>query len=103
MFDTDARRPQGPVLFWVDRLMKTSSAAGSSRMGPSKDAVAKTALFHLLKANLDMFSTAVDRCYDPDIKVATAYFQVTDVAYIFLQVRMLYHAVPGQRHMPHKS
>jgi hypothetical protein len=79
VFDSDARRAQGPVLFWIDRLLQTAPASGgvvSNRSGIPKDSVARNALFQLLRCNQDMFSICVDRCYDADSRVATGYFQV---------------------------
>ena len=79
VFDSDARRAQGPVLFWIDRLLKAAppgGGAGSVRAGIPKDSIAKGALFQLLRCNQEMFSICVDRCYDADSRVATGYFQV---------------------------
>lgn len=47
-------------------------------MGPSREAVARAALSGLLSSNLDLFGTAVDRCYDPHARVAAGYFMVSD-------------------------
>jgi hypothetical protein len=109
-FDTDARRAQGPVLHWIDRLFRASptsaaSAAaaaagrrhdagkggaaaaggggggpGGAGAGPPRAHVARVALGHLLRFNLDMFSVCVDRCYHPDPSIATGYFQVRAAA-----------------------
>jgi hypothetical protein len=43
-----------------------------------KDAVGRSALFQLLRSNLDMFPVCVDRCYYRDMRIATASFQVND-------------------------
>jgi hypothetical protein len=96
-FDTDARRAQGPVLQWIDRLLRAppGQAAppaagrlallrtdggdgkhGGQHGGPPRAHVARVALGHLLRYNLDMFSVCVDRCYHPDSSIATGYFQV---------------------------
>jgi hypothetical protein len=95
-FDTDARRAQGPVLQWIDRLLRAPHghapppAAGrlallrtdggdgkhSGGGAPPRAHVARVALGHLLRYNLDMFSVCVDRCYHPDGSIATGYFQV---------------------------
>lgn len=77
-FDPDARRAQGPVLYWIDRLLKAPPLGVSAGRIPCvpKDSVGRTALFNLLCSNLDMFSVCVDRCYDRDSKVATGSFQV---------------------------
>lgn len=78
VFDTDARRAQGPVLRWIDRLLKAPRLGISSGAVPAvpKDAVGRAALLNLLRSNLEMFSVYVDRCYDRDACIATASFQV---------------------------
>jgi hypothetical protein len=78
VFDTDARRAQGPVLRWIDRLLKAPPLGIAYGAVPAvpKDAVGRTALLNLLRSNLEMFSVCVDRCYDRDPRVATASFQV---------------------------
>lgn len=78
VFDTDARRAQGPVLRWIDRLLYAPPLGISTGAVPAvpKDAVGRTALLNLLRSNLEMFSVYVDRCYDGDARVATASFQV---------------------------
>lgn len=78
VFDTDARRAQGPVLRWIDRLLKAPPLGIAYGAVPAvpKDAVGRTALLNLLRSNLEMFSVCVDRCYDRDARVATASFQV---------------------------
>jgi len=78
VFDTDARRAHGPVLRWIDRLLKASPLGISYGAVPAvpKDAVGRTALLHLLRSNLEMFSVCVDRCYDRDTRIATGSFQV---------------------------
>lgn len=78
VFDTDARRAHGPVLRWIDRLLKASPLGISYGAVPAvpKDAVGRTALLHLLRSNLEMFSVYVDRCYDRDTRIATGSFQV---------------------------
>lgn len=78
VFDTDARRAQGPVLRWIDRLLYAPPLGISTGAVPAvpKGAVGRTALLNLLRSNLEMFSVYVDRCYDGDARVATASFQV---------------------------
>jgi hypothetical protein len=85
MFDSDARRAQGPVLFWIDRLLKAPAplrmssnraAANTLKGAAACAAVARNGLFQLLRSNPDMFNVCVDRCYDPDPRVASCYFQV---------------------------
>jgi hypothetical protein len=82
VFDTDARRAQGPVLRWIDRLLKAPPLGIAYGAVPAvpKDAVGRTALLNLLRSNLEMFSVCVDRCYDRDPRVATASFQVRRAA-----------------------
>ncbi|KAI8469209.1 MAG: cell morphogenesis central region-domain-containing protein [Monoraphidium minutum] len=86
-FDTDARRAQGPVLQWADRLLRApppdaaaappgaaagrlallrgdadggkgggGGGGGGGAAGPPRAHVARLALGHLLRFNLDMFS-----------------------------------------------
>lgn len=78
VFDTDARRAHGPVLRWVDRLLRAPPLGISQGMVPAvpKDVVGRSALFNLLRSNLEMFSVCVDRCYDRDPHIATGSFQV---------------------------
>lgn len=78
MFDTDARRPQGPVLRWVDRLLKAQQLGISQGAVPAvpKGTVGRTALLNLLRSNPEMFSVCVDRCYERDARIAAASFQV---------------------------
>lgn len=78
VFDTDAKRAQGPVLRWVDRLLKAPPLGISYGALPAvpKADVGRTALLSLLRSNLEMFSVYVDRCYDRDARIATASFQV---------------------------
>jgi hypothetical protein len=82
VFDSDARRTAGPVLCWVDRLLQAPPLGISAGRVPAvpKDAVGRSALFQLLRSNLDMFSVCVDRCYYRDTRIATASFQVRAVA-----------------------
>ncbi len=52
MFDSDARRPHGPVLTWVDKLLKAGdgrSGGAASVVGPSKRSVGRSALLNLLQ------------------------------------------------------
>lgn len=83
VFDTDARRSQGPVLRWIDRLLKAPRLGIAYGAVPAvpKDAVGRTALLNLLRSNLEMFSVYVDRCYDRDARIATASFQVRRTPY----------------------
>ncbi|KAF5834594.1 cell morphogenesis central region-domain-containing protein [Dunaliella salina] len=108
VFDADARRPQGPVLQWIERLLTHRSHTGSTSMslpqnqgagagwsalattstgnassntagkvaGPERQEVARMALHNLLHANLDMFATCLDKCYDANRVVASSFFQV---------------------------
>jgi hypothetical protein len=79
-FDTDARRAQGPVLRWVDRLLRApappcGASAGLLPAAP-KAAVGRAALLNLLRSNLEVFGVCVDRCYDRDPRIGRASFQV---------------------------
>ncbi len=84
------------MLQWIDRLLRAHHAPGPARLAPLRSDgeskggaapgggpggaprahVARVALGHLLRHNLDMFSVCVDRCYHPDAGIATGYFQV---------------------------
>ncbi len=84
------------MLQWIDRLFRSPHAGGGGAAagrlallrseehgkgggqppGPPRAHVARGALGHLLRFNLDMFSVCVDRCYHPDGSIATGYFQV---------------------------
>lgn len=66
------------MLFWIDRLLQAPPLGVSAGRVPCvpKDSVGRTALFNLLRSNLDMFSVCVDRCYDRDPRIATGSFQV---------------------------
>lgn len=66
------------MLSWIDRLLQAAPLGISAGQVPAvpKDSVGRTALFNLLRSNLDMFSVCVDRCYDRDHRIATGSFQV---------------------------
>ena len=91
-FDLDARRAQGPVLSWIDRLLKAPPPQ-DDKMGPSKRTVAHSALLNLLQSNLDLFDVFVDRCYDGDPRVAKGYFKVGsdfNLSNCFIAVQVLF-------------
>jgi len=82
VFDTDAKRAEGPVLSWINRMMTSSdqvSGTGSTGLAPGvpRDSIGRTALFKLLSSNLDMFGVCVDRCYHSDARIATGTFQAS--------------------------
>ena len=49
---------------------------GIQQWGPSKDAVARTALRNLLSKNHDVVDVSLDQCYSPHAALSRAYFQV---------------------------
>lgn len=59
-----------------DGAGKGGGGSGGGGAGPPRAHVARLALGHLLRFNLDMFGVCVDRCYHPDPSIATGYFQV---------------------------
>lgn len=82
VFDSDAKRPQGPVLRWIDRLFKSPEPSHTpGRCGPTRAAVGHAALARLLESNLDIFQICVDRCYDAEPRIANGYFLVLSEAY----------------------
>ena len=87
-FDADVRKPQGRVFSWIDRMLRgahthvspasAAAAATSFRiLGPSKAAVASTALLNLLSTNPEVLPVAVHQCYSAEPILARTYFQVT--------------------------
>ena len=82
-FDAEARRPQGRVFSWIDRMLRAPhahdgppSAGGPPRsLGPSKAAVARTALLNMLSANHDVLPVYVHQCYSAEPAIACTYFQ----------------------------
>jgi hypothetical protein len=50
--------------------------APAGAKGGGRAEVGRTALRNLLQANLELFPTVLDRCYDKDGAVARGYFQV---------------------------
>lgn len=66
------------MLTWIDRLLQAPPLGISAGRIPAvpKDAVGRSALFQLLRSNLDMFPVCVDRCYYRDPRIAAASFQV---------------------------
>eukprot|EP00775_Hariotina_reticulata_P013221 gene13221-13351_t len=98
VFDTDAKRAEGPVLSWINRMMTSSdqvSGTGSTGLVPGvpRDSIGRTALFKLLSSNLDMFGVCVDRCYHSDSRIATGTFQVVSEVYALTPVKVEAHVV----------
>lgn len=77
-FDTEAKRHQGRGFAWIERMLTASSTSVTShaQWGPSKDAVARSALKNLLASNHDVIDVSLDQCYSPHAAVSRAYFQV---------------------------
>ncbi|WIA40102.1 hypothetical protein OEZ86_013510 [Tetradesmus obliquus] len=95
VFDSDARRTAGPVLTWIDRLLQAPPLGISAGRIPAvpKDAVGRSALFQLLRSNLDMFPVCVDRCYYRDPRIAATSFQVVSEVYALHPVKVEPHVV----------
>ena len=82
-FDAEARRPQGRVFSWVDRMLRAPHAhdgppsAGTAlrSLGPSKAAVARAALLNMLSTNRDVLPVYVHQCYSAEPAIACTYFQ----------------------------
>ncbi|KAK9829934.1 hypothetical protein WJX72_008722 [[Myrmecia] bisecta] len=85
LFDADCRRPQGRPFVWIDLMLMgrgarpASGEAGSE--GPSRQAIGRRALLHLLRSNLDVLDVCLDQCYSPNVDVSRAYFQVLAEVY----------------------
>ena len=96
-FDADARRAQGPVLMWIDRLFRgaAAGAGGAGRpslargaygeatgggAGAARAHAGAVALGRLLSSNLEALPVCIDRCYHPEAAVAAGYFQVRGLA-----------------------
>lgn len=63
MFDSDAKRPQGPVLRWIDRLFKSPEPSHTpGRVGPTRAVVGHIALSALLESTIDMFQVSALEC-----------------------------------------
>ena len=79
-FDTEAKRHQGRAFGWIERMLTARTLAnpppGILQWGPSKDAVARTALRNLLSKNHDVVDVSLDQCYSPHAALSRAYFQV---------------------------
>ncbi len=79
-FEVDARKPQGRIFIWIDRMFTSTSnlnlRASMATAGPSKAAVARLALMNLLSSNADVMEGCVDQCYVPNVTVARGFFQV---------------------------
>ena len=89
-FDAEARRPQGRVFSWIDRMLRAPhahdgppSAGGPLRsLGPSKAAVASAALLNMLSANHDVLPVYVHQCYSAEPAIACTYFQALSKHYL---------------------
>ncbi|CAL8468215.1 g7754 [Coccomyxa elongata] len=103
-FDMEAKRQQGRVFSWVDRMLRaantgTPSSAGSAlnfrSMGPSREAVGRTALLNFLSSNHDVLGVCIDQCYSRDTAVAKAYFQVLTEVYMTNEIEVQPHQLLG--------
>ena len=82
-FDAEARRPQGRVFSWIDRMLRAphahdgppSAGAALRGLGPSKASVARTALLNMLSTNHDVLPVYVHQCYSAEPAIACTYFQ----------------------------
>jgi hypothetical protein len=68
-------RLQGTVGGWIHSMF--SSKAPSPLVGPTLQQVAHIALLNLLKTNLDLLPSVIDRCYLNDASVSNLYFHVS--------------------------
>lgn len=81
-FDADARKPQGRIFTWIDRMFtsKILTSNSAATAGPSKAVVARNALMNLLSSNPDVMEGCIDQCYAPNTAVARGYFEVSSCA-----------------------
>ena len=83
-FDAEARRQQGRVFSWIDRMLRgphTHDSPGSTAtslrsLGPSKASVACTALLNMLSTNPEVLPVFLHQCYSAEPILARTYFQV---------------------------
>ncbi|KAK9867850.1 hypothetical protein WJX84_002781 [Apatococcus fuscideae] len=82
-FDADARKPQGRIFTWIDRMFtsKILTSNSAATAGPSKAVVARNALMNLLSSNPDVMEGCIDQCYAPNTAVARGYFEVIAEGY----------------------
>ena len=108
-FDAEARRPQGRVFSWIDRMLRgphahdgPPSAGGPLRsLGPSKAAVARTALLNMLSANHDVLPVYVHQCYSAELAIACTYFQALSNQFLQQPHAMLLPECTLTRLLPH--
>ncbi|EIE19264.1 hypothetical protein COCSUDRAFT_48883 [Coccomyxa subellipsoidea C-169] len=100
-FDLEAKRPQGRVFSWVDRMLRAANSGTPTgattlnfrSMGPSREAIGKAALLNFLSSNHDVLSVCVDQCYSRDAAVAKAYFQVLTEVYMTKEIEVQPHTL----------
>ena len=62
-----------------ESLASTTATSSFRILGPSKAAVASTALLNMLSTNPEVLSVVVHQCYSAEPILARVYFQVTTV------------------------
>lgn len=87
-------RPKARVFLWINRLLTADLPAPAmakpiAALGPTKQAVARSALLKLLSTNPELASVFVDQCYDATPVISRVYFQVGSLCMLW----QLVHAV----------
>ncbi|CAG9464766.1 unnamed protein product [Pedinophyceae sp. YPF-701] len=105
-FDLDARKLQGRVFSWIDRLFQTGErekereksekrrgGAREAVWGPSWREVGKNGLRNHLSRNPDIFDACINHCYSADKTISNGYFQVLSEVYAEVDVPVQPHVM----------
>lgn len=76
-FDLESKQVGGRVFTWLGCLFAPRASLGGpiAALGPSREAVARSALFNLLSTNPDVVGTVIDQCYSNQAPLARGFFQ----------------------------
>lgn len=88
-FEVDARKTQGRIFTWIDRMFtsKILTSTSLATAGPSKAVVARLALMNLLSSNPDVMEGCIDQCYVPNGAIARGFFEVSSISRGFIATR----------------
>ncbi|KAK9846072.1 hypothetical protein WJX84_000717, partial [Apatococcus fuscideae] len=94
-FEVDARKTQGRIFTWIDRMFtsKILTSTSLASMGPSKAVVARMALMNLLSTNPDVMEGCIDQCYVPNGAIARGFFEVLAECYTSLNTFIKPHVL----------
>jgi Cell morphogenesis central region len=76
-FDLESKQAAGRVFSWLGSLFAPKNPLGGpiAAMGPSLEAVGRSALFNLLSTNPDVVGTVIDQCFSSEPALARGHFQ----------------------------